>query len=230
MKWGIIGAMPSEVETLKQQMGELNEVQVGRQLFWEGILCGQEAVVCCCGIGKVNAAITTQMMIDRFAVDRIINTGIAGAVHHDLKVLDVVISRELCYHDYNARFLRDYPPYIDGILASELMVESAVEAFQQIDHGSSCCFVGKIATGDLFVGDSETKAAIEAKCAPDCVEMEGAAVSQIAAKNGVPCVILRAMSDNADEDGHEVLVVKKFSIAEYVATATKIVAAMVESL
>ena len=66
--------------------------------------------------------------------------------------------------------------------------------------------------------------------APDCVEMEGAAVSQIAAKNGVPCVILRAMSDNADEDGHEVLVVKKFSIAEYVATATKIVAAMVERL
>ena len=90
--------------------------------------------------------------------------------------------------------------------------------------------VGKIATGDLFVGDSETKAAIEAKCAPDCVEMEGAAVSQIAAKNGVPCVILRAMSDNADEDGHEVLVVKKFSISEYVATATKIVAAMVEKL
>ena len=90
--------------------------------------------------------------------------------------------------------------------------------------------VGKIATGDLFVGDSATKAAIEAKCAPDCVEMEGAAVSQIAAKNGVPCVILRAMSDNADEDGHEVLVVKKFSIGEYVATATKIVAAMVESL
>ena len=89
--------------------------------------------------------------------------------------------------------------------------------------------MGKIATGDLFVGDSATKAAIEAKCAPDCVEMEGAAVSQIAAKNGVPCVILRAMSDNADEDGHEVLV-KKFSIAEYVATATKIVAAMVEAL
>ena len=75
-----------------------------------------------------------------------------------------------------------------------------------------------------------TKAAIEAKCSPDCVEMEGAAVSQIAAKNDVPCVILRAMSDNADEDGHEVLVVKKFSIAEYVATATKIVAAMVEKL
>ena len=90
--------------------------------------------------------------------------------------------------------------------------------------------MGKIATGDLFVGDSETKAAIEAKCAPDCVEMEGAAVSQIAAKNGVPCVILRAMSDNADESGYEVLVVKQFSITEYVKTATEIVANMIESL
>ena len=82
----------------------------------------------------------------------------------------------------------------------------------------------------LFVGDSETKAAIEAKCAPDCVEMEGAAVSQIAAKNGVPCVILRAMSDNADESGYEVLVVKKFSIGEYIKTATAIVANMIEAL
>ena len=87
-----------------------------------------------------------------------------------------------------------------------------------------------VPTGDRFVAGAEMRErAIEATHA-DCVEMEGAAVSQIAAKNGVPCVILRAMSDNADEDGHEVLVVKKFSISEYVATATKIVAAMVESL
>ena len=89
---------------------------------------------------------------------------------------------------------------------------------------------GKIATGDLFVGDAETKRAIEEKCHPDCVEMEGAAVSQIAARCGVPCVILRAMSDNADESGYEVLVVKKFSITEYVRTATAIVAKMIESL
>ena len=110
----------------------------------------------------------------------------------------------------------------------------AVIAYSGLGNFSSTeldkALAGKIATGDMFVGDSATKAAIEAKCAPDCVEMEGAAVSQIAAKNDVPCVILRAMSDNADEDGHEVLVVKKFSITEYVATATKIVAAMVESL
>ena len=89
---------------------------------------------------------------------------------------------------------------------------------------------GKIATGDQFVGDSATKAAIAARVNPDCVEMEGAAVAQIAAKNNVPCVVLRAMSDNADEAGHEVLVVKKFSISEYVTTATRIVARMLERL
>ncbi len=203
MKWGIIGAMPSEVEVLKQQMEDLNEIKVGRLLFWEGILCGQEAVVCCCGIGKVNAAITTQMMIDRFEVERIINTGIAGAVHHDLKVLDVVISRELCYHDFNARFLCDYPPYIDGIHASELMVESAVEAFQQIDHGSSCCFVGKIATGDQFIESAEVKNKIVEEHHPMCVEMEGAAIGHTCCVNDIPFVIIRTMSDNADEEAAE---------------------------
>ena len=140
--------------------------------------------------------------------------------------------------------------YLGKVLPMAIMMALVVYCLRSVDllgptHGlpeliaaaeAACAeagvkaLVGKIATGDLFVGDSETKAAIEAKCAPDCVEMEGAAVSQIAAKNGVPCVILRAMSDNADEDGHEVLVVKKFSISEYVATATKIVAAMVEKL
>ena len=89
---------------------------------------------------------------------------------------------------------------------------------------------GKIATGDQFVGDAATKKTIEEKCHPDCVEMEGAAVCQIAGRNGVPCVILRAMSDNADESGYEVLVVKNFSIAEYIATATAIVADMVEHI
>ena len=119
------------------------------------------------------------------------------------------------------------PPFLKEYTGDAILIAAAEKACA--DAGVKA-LVGKIATGDLFVGDSATKAAIEAKCAPDCVEMEGAAVSQIAAKNGVPCVILRAMSDNADEDGHEVLVVKKFSIGEYIATATKIVAAMVESL
>ena len=140
---------------------------------------------------------------DFYSIALIINTGIAGAVHHDLKVLDVVISRELCYHDFNARFLCDYPPYIDGIHASELMVESAVEAFQQIDHGSSCCFVGKIATGDQFIESAEVKNKIVEEHHPMCVEMEGAAIGHTCCVNDIPFVIIRTMSDNADEEAAE---------------------------
>ena len=107
------------------------------------------------------------------------------------------------------------------------MVKAAMAACEEVGVKS---IAGKIATGDQFVGDSATKNAIAAKVDPDCVEMEGAAVAQIAAKNNVPCVVLRAMSDNADEAGHEVLGVKKFSISEYVTTATRIVARMLETL
>ena len=111
--------------------------------------------------------------------------------------------------------------------------QQAHTALAALDACGACgvkAIAGKIATGDTFVGDAATKKSIEEKCHPDCVEMEGAAVSQIAARNGVPCVILRAMSDNADESGYEVLVVKQFSIAEYIKTATEIVAHMIESL
>lgn len=167
---GIMGAMPDEVDQLCARLENVTVEPYGGVEYHKGTLAGKQVVVCCAGMGKANAAATTQVLITKFCAEKIIFSGIAGNM------------------------------------------------------------TSKIATGDMFVGDSATKAAIEAKCAPDCVEMEGAAVSQIAAKNDVPCVILRAMSDNADEDGHEVLVVKKFSITEYVATATKIVAAMVESL
>ena len=91
-------------------------------------------------------------------------------------------------------------------------------------------FRSKIATGDTFVGDAETKRLIEEKCHPDCVEMEGAAVSQVAGRNGVPCVILRSMSDNADESGYELLVVKKFTIEDFVTTVTQVVTGMIEAL
>ena len=154
-------------------------------------------------------------------------SGIAGNMTSKIGIGDVVIGKTVLYHDAQLDMICQNPPYLKEYAGDPALIAAAEKACAEAGVKA---LTGKIATGDLFVGDSETKAAIEAKCAPDCVEMEGAAVSQIAAKNDVPCVILRAMSDNADEDGHEVLVVKKFSIAEYVATATRIVAAMVEAL
>ena len=209
MIFGIMGAMPDEVDQLCARLENVTVEPYGGVEYHKGTLAGKQVVVCCAGMGKANAAATTQVLITKFGAEKIIFSGIAGNMTSKIGIGDVVIGKTVLY--------TGDPELIAA--AEKACAEAGVKAL-----------VGKIATGDLFVGDSATKAAIEAKCAPDCVEMEGAAVSQIAAKNGVPCVILRAMSDNADEDGHEVLVVKKFSIAEYVATATKIVAAMVEAL
>ena len=218
MIFGIMGAMPDEVDQLCARLENVTVEPYGGVEYHKGTLAGKQVVVCCAGMGKANAAATTQVLITKFGAEKIIFSGIAG---------NVVIGKTVLSHDAQLDMICQNPPYRKEYTGDPELIAAAEKACAEAGVKA---LVGKIATGDLFVGDSATKAAIEAKCAPDCVEMEGAAVSQIAAKNGVPCVILRAMSDNADEDGHEVLVVKKFSIAEYVATATKIVAAMVEAL
>ena len=224
---GLMGAMREEIALLCERMTDKGEETVAGVTFYTGLLQGRRVALCCAGIGKVNAACAAQLLIARFGAKVLVFSGIAGNMTDKIGVGDVVIGGTLVYHDADREMISDTFPYLKEFAADPVLVAAAEQACT--DAGVKY-IVGKIATGDTFVGDSATKAAIEAKCAPDCVEMEGAAVSQIAAKNGVPCVILRAMSDNADEDGHEVLVVKKFSIAEYVATATKIVAAMVEAL
>ena len=224
---GIMGAMPDEVDQLCARLENVTVEPYGGVEYHKGTLAGKQVVVCCAGMGKANAAATTQVLITRFGAEKIIFSGIAGNMTSKIGIGDVVIGKTVLYHDAQLDMICQNPPFLKEYTGDPALIAAAEKACA--DAGVKA-LAGKIATGDMFVGDSATKAAIEAKCAPDCVEMEGAAVSQIAAKNDVPCVILRAMSDNADEDGHEVLVVKKFSITEYVATATKIVAAMVESL
>lgn len=227
MIFGIMGAMPDEVDQLCAKLTDVTVDSYGGVEYHQGTLAGKQVVVCCAGMGKANAAATTQVLILRYGAQRIIFSGIAGNMSSQIGIGDVVIGKTVVYHDAQLDMISQNPPFLTEYTGDPALVAAAEAACQAAGVKA---LTGKIATGDLFVGDSATKAAIQAKCAPDCVEMEGAAVSQIAAKNGVPCVILRAMSDNADEDGHEVLVVKKFSISEYVATATRIVADMVEHL
>lgn len=227
MVFGIMGAMPDEVEQLCAQLTDASRETYGGVEYHCGRLYGQSVVVCCAGMGKANAAATTQVLITKYGADRIIFSGIAGNMTSRIGIGDVVIGKTVVYHDAQLDMICQNPPYLKEYAGDPTLIAAAEAACTE---AGVAFLTGKIATGDLFVGDADTKNAIAAKCSPDCVEMEGAAVSQIAAKNGVPCVILRAMSDNADEDGHEVLVVKKFSIAEYVATATKIVAGMLRRL
>ena len=225
--FGIMGAMPDEVDQLCARLTGVTVEHYAGVDYHCGSLHGKQVVVCCAGMGKANAAATTQVLITKYNADAIIFSGIAGNMTSKIGIGDVVIGKTVLYHDAQLDMICQNPPYLTEYTGDAALIAAAETACAAAGVKA---ITGKIATGDLFVGDSATKNAIAAKCDPDCVEMEGAAVSQIAAKNGVPCVILRAMSDNADEDGHEVLVVKKFSIAEYVATATGIVAAMLERL
>ena len=224
---GLMGAMEDEIAPLAACMEAKENITLGGITFTSGLLGGKKTVLCCAGVGKAQAAAATQLLCTHFGATAIVFSGIAGNMTDKVGIGDVVVGKTVLYHDAEDDMIAQSAPFTACYEGDPELVKAALDACDELGVKA---IAGTIATGDQFVGDSATKAAIAEKVHPDCVEMEGAAVSQIAAKNGVPCVILRAMSDNADEAGHEVLVVKKFSISEYVATATKIVAGMLARL
>lgn len=227
MLTAIMGAMPDEVDQLAALLENCRTETYAGVEYVQGEMEGKPVVLCCAGMGKANAASTVQVLASRYGAHRLIFSGIAGNMSSEIGVGDVVIGKVVVYHDAEPDMICQSAPFLKEFAGDPVLIAAAEEACRTLGVHF---LTGKIATGDQFVGDSATKAAIAAKCAPDCVEMEGAAVSQIAARNGIPCVVLRAMSDNADEKGHEKLVVKNFSIAEYVATATAIVHEMMKRL
>ena len=227
MKIGIMGAMPDEVDQLCARLTQVKKETYAGVEYQQGLLHGNEVAVCCAGMGKANAASTVQVLITRYGAEKIIFSGIAGNMTAKIGIGDVVVGQTVFYHDAELDMLCQSAPFLKAYTGDPALVALALDACRACGVKA---IAGRIATGDRFVGDAATKKAIEDACRPDCVEMEGAAVSQVAGRNGVPCVILRAMSDNADESGHELLVVQKFSIAEYVRTATEIVSKMLEAM
>ena len=200
MKLGIIGAMELEVETLVSQMTEKTCQNKAGSDFYEGKLEGCDVVVVRCGIGKVNAALCAQILCDSFRVTHIVNTGIAGSLCNELDIGDLVISRDAMYHDFDCCHFGYAPGQVPGLPlsfpADEAMIGYAKKAVEQIHPGHSR--VGRVASGDQFVSDQGQKDGIIAKTGAVCTEMEGAAIAHTAYRNGVPFVILRAISDKAD--------------------------------
>ncbi|WP_367923933.1 5'-methylthioadenosine/adenosylhomocysteine nucleosidase [uncultured Ruthenibacterium sp.] len=226
-KIGLLGAMPEEIEKLYLQMENRRQHMCGGVTFYEGTLSGKSVVLCCAGMGKAQAAAAVQLLITSFGADAIVFSGIAGNMSSRVGIGDVVIGGTVVYHDGEPRMFAQSYPHLEEFHSDASLVAAAEKACSE---NNISYIVGKIATGDCFVGDSATKQSIAAKCAPDCVEMEGAAVAHIAAKNDVPFVILRAMSDNADENAFETLVVKQFDISEYCDRAAHICASLIRSL
>lgn len=201
---GIIGAMESEVNAIYAQMENKEIVEYNGIKFYKGSLYGKDVVVIQCGIGKVNAALCTQLLILKFGVDKVVNTGIAGATGTDLNIYDFVVSTETVYHDFDTQFfgykLGQVPGLPETFKANEKLVESVVSAFNNSKLSSEHKIrTGLIASGDQFIAGGEKKNFIISNFHPLCVEMEGCAVAHACYKNNVPFVVVRCMSDCADD-------------------------------
>ena len=201
---GIIGAMESEVNAIYAQMENKEIVEYNGIKFYKGSLYGKDVVVIQCGIGKVNAALCTQLLILKFGVDKVVNTGIAGATGTDLNIYDFVVSTETVYHDFDTQFfgykLGQVPGLPETFKADEKLVESVVSAFNNSKLSSEHKIrTGLIASGDQFIAGGEKKNFIISNFHPLCVEMEGCAVAHACYKNNVPFVVVRCMSDCADD-------------------------------
>lgn len=199
---GIIGAMEEEVASLKEEMDVQEIVEKAGMMFCKGILCGQKVVVVRSGVGKVNAGICAQILVDLFQVDLLINTGIAGSLDARIDIGDMVISTDALQHDMDASVFGDpvgQIPRLDtfSFPADEALARKAIRANEKANPDIRT-FTGRIVSGDQFISSKEVKDRIVENFHPLCVEMEGAAIAQAAYLNKVSYVIIRAISDKAD--------------------------------
>ena len=198
---GIIGAMEEEVTALKEAMEIQETKEIAGMAFCRGVLCGKDTVVVRSGIGKVNAGICAQVLVDHFRVDTLINTGIAGSLDARIDIGDMVISTDAVHHDMDATIFGDpagQVPRMDTLAfpADEALVKA--KAANEKANPEIHTFTGRVASGDQFISSAEAKERIVNQFHPLCTEMEGAGIAHAAYLNKVSYVIIRAISDKAD--------------------------------
>jgi len=203
MKIGIIGAMDEEVSILKERMREKKVSNIASMEFCEGIFEEKPVVVVRSGIGKVNAAICTQILIDRYQVDAVINTGVAGSLRNEIEIADIVLSADALQHDVDATGfgydLGVIPRMEQSIFPGDMdLIEKAKKICKE-KLPSVGVHVGRIVSGDQFISDSSKKEWLVENFNGYCTEMEGAAIAQAAYLNKIPFLIIRAISDKADQ-------------------------------
>lgn len=199
---GIIGAMEEEVSQLKNQMTNIEEKVIASMTFCKGQLLGKDVVVVRSGIGKVNMAICAQILVDLFQVDMLINTGVAGSLQNKIDIGDMVISTDTLQHDMDATGfgyqLGVIPRMEESVFqADQNLVALATKACQDVNPEINV-FEGRVISGDQFVSSQEKKNYLVEQFQGYCTEMEGAAMGQVAYLNHIPFVVIRAISDKAD--------------------------------
>ena len=202
MKFGIIGAMEEEVAQLKDKMTNITVTAKAGMEFYDGLLFGKAVTVVRSGIGKVNAGCCTQILADLFAVDCVINTGIAGSLDAAIDIGDIVLCTDAVQHDMDAvAFGYDLgviPRMPVSFFPADEGLRKAAKAICERVNPEIKVHEGRVATGDQFIADQNKKDFIVTNFNARCTEMEGAAIAQAAYNNGLPFLIIRAISDKAD--------------------------------
>lgn len=202
---GIISAMNEELEILLQDMTVENKKVKANMTFHQGKLWGKNVVAVVSGIGKVNAAVCTQILISEYKVNKVINVGVAGGIGMDIYPGDVVIAENLVQYDMDTTVFGDRHGQIprldtfDFVCDNEL-VRVCKEACNEIEGFNT--FSGRIVSGDQFVASIEKIKWLEAEFNAKAVEMEGASIAHVCYLNHIPFVVIRSISDNANNGAH----------------------------
>lgn len=206
MKFGIIGAMDLETKLLVEKMKNVKVHSIAGMSFNEGDLNGVDSVVVTSGIGKVNAAACTQILITKFETTHIVNTGVSGGIASELEVGDIVISTDCMEHDFDVTgfgYKHGEIPKLETsvFVADEMLLESAfTSSHRQVKNHK--IIKGRIVSGDQFISSPEKKVFLEEFFSAHTTEMEGAAIGHVCYLNKIPFVVIRAMSDKADGSAH----------------------------
>lgn len=196
-KIGVIFAEEAEIEALRKYLNITNEYDIFDLKFYEGNINNVNCVLVRCGIGKVNAARTTQILIDNMNVDAIFNIGVAGGVDSSLSIASVVIGERLVQHDFDLtafNYKKGYIPSVQSeyIESDSYFVSLAKRAFENLNEP---VFLGVIASGDIFCTDIKMSQKINTKFNALCTEMEGASVAQVCFQSHIPFLVIRSISD-----------------------------------
>lgn len=205
MSIGIIVATDEELIEIKNIMDSFEERDIYELTFVKGKINGKKVIVVKCGIGKVNAARTTQILIDNFKISKIINIGAAGGINPELKIQDIVIGEKIVQYDFDTTGAGDYEKgEIQGIgkfIRSDYeLINICKKVLEKRVDNSINVVIGTIATADIFCSDPETAKKVRKEFGAECVEMEGAAIAQVCYLDKIPFLVIRGISDTPN--GH----------------------------
>lgn len=215
---GIIAAMQEEMNEIKKIMNNVQEKTIYELKFYEGTIDNKNIVLVESGVGKVNAARTTQVLIDNYKIDAVINVGSAGSANQELQIGDIVIGKTLVQHDFDITAFGHPKGYISNvgekIKSDENLIKSMEQTIENLQNKEFKIKIGTIASGDIFCTEPKMKEKIRDKFNADAIEMEGAAIAQVCKLDNVPVLVIRSISDSPNGNNN-------ITFEQYLETASK---------